>query len=324
MSCHCAEKVSLLIDGELPQAEVHEVECHLLECVECQELRADFLGLRQQLTSYPAVVDLATQQKALAAIVGAHASQVSERPRWFGFDWSFGRTAVVFASLLLIGLLIGIVTYRNVVLKNSNHLTASNETPKSQPGPSPVKEAPTKEDRVAAPPKETVPAKEEEPRKTKPDEKKRVFPALDSKDIFAANRNSPVEPQPAANDEAPVRAADVATMTAVHFEKSELLLRSFRNVRLNEPGEKAEVSYEKKKAEQLVYQNMMLRREADATGDVQTATLLEDLEPILIDIANLPKEPANDDIRVIKERVERKNIVALLQVNSAALARGLD
>jgi hypothetical protein len=95
-------------------------------------------------------------------------------------------------------------------------------------------------------------------------------------------------------------------------------------VRLNEPGEKAEVGYEKKKAQQLVYQNMMLRREADAAGDVQTATLLEDLEPILIDIANLPKEPADDDIRVIKERVERKNIVALLQVNSAALARGLD
>ena len=69
---------------------------------------------------------------------------------------------------------------------------------------------------------------------------------------------------------------------------------------------------------------MMLRREADAAGDVQTATLLESLEPILIDIANLPNKPADDDIRVINQRVERKNIVALLQVNSAALARGLD
>jgi len=35
----------------------------------------------------------------------------------------------------------------------------------------------------------------------------------------------------------------------------------------------------------------MLRREADTTGDVQVATLLESLEPILLDIANLPQHP---------------------------------
>jgi hypothetical protein len=69
---------------------------------------------------------------------------------------------------------------------------------------------------------------------------------------------------------------------------------------------------------------MILRREADTAGDVQIASLLESLEPILLDIANLPDKPASDDVRAIRERVERKNIVALLQVNSAALARALD
>ena len=55
---------------------------------------------------------------------------------------------------------------------------------------------------------------------------------------------------------------------------------------------------------------MMLRREADAAGDVQISSLLESLEPILIDIANLPDKPDEDAVRVIRERVERKNIVA--------------
>ena len=68
----------------------------------------------------------------------------------------------------------------------------------------------------------------------------------------------------------------------------------------------------------------MLRREADAAGDVQIASLLENLEPILLDIANLPARPDQDSVRVIRERVERKNIVALLRVNSMALARALD
>jgi hypothetical protein len=93
---------------------------------------------------------------------------------------------------------------------------------------------------------------------------------------------------------------------------------------LNEPGSAAEVGYERKSAQQLVYQNMMLRREADGRGDIQIASLLESLEPILLDIANLPDKPNNDAVRVIRERVERKNIVALLRVNSTALARALD
>jgi hypothetical protein len=113
-------------------------------------------------------------------------------------------------------------------------------------------------------------------------------------------------------------------MTAVHFEKSETLLVAFRNVRLNEPGTANEIAYERKNAKQLVYQNMMLRREADASGDVQSSSLLESLEPILIDIANLPDKPDTDAVRVIRQRVERKNIVPLLRVNSTALARALD
>ena len=69
---------------------------------------------------------------------------------------------------------------------------------------------------------------------------------------------------------------------------------------------------------------MILRREADANGDVQSASLLENLEPILLDIANLPDKPDANAVRTIRERVERKNIVPLLQINSAALARALD
>jgi hypothetical protein len=113
-------------------------------------------------------------------------------------------------------------------------------------------------------------------------------------------------------------------MTAMHFEKSETLLRAFRNVRLNEPGTAAQVRSERNRAKQLVFQNMILRREADSAGDVQIASLLESLEPILLDIANLPDRPNKDSVKVIRERMERKNIVALLQVNSTALARALD
>ena len=60
----------------------------------------------------------------------------------------------------------------------------------------------------------------------------------------------------------------------------------------------------------------MLRREADSAGDVEKATLLESLEPILLDIANLPQRAPGSEVRAIKDRMERQNLVALLQINS--------
>ena len=43
MSCYLTEKISLLIDGELPQAEAREIERHLVTCSECHQTREDFL-----------------------------------------------------------------------------------------------------------------------------------------------------------------------------------------------------------------------------------------------------------------------------------------
>jgi hypothetical protein len=102
------------------------------------------------------------------------------------------------------------------------------------------------------------------------------------------------------------------------------LLRSFRNARVDEQDAASDLAYERRRAQQLLYANIILRREAAAAGDVQVAALLDSLEPILLDIANLPQGPAAEDVRAIKERVERKHLVALLQVNSAALARAYD
>jgi hypothetical protein len=50
--------------------------------------------------------------------------------------------------------------------------------------------------------------------------------------------------------------------------------------------------------------------------------LLGSLEPFLLDIANLPDRPSNDDVRSIKERMHKKEIVAALQIYSAPTLSG--
>ena len=116
-------------------------------------------------------------------------------------------------------------------------------------------------------------------------------------------------------------AEDIETLTSHHVEQSELLLRSFRNLRQRRGTDDAELDHERRRAQQLFYQNVLLRREADSGGDVQVAILLESLEPILLDIANLPQRARREEVSVIKERIGRQNLVALLQINSTALAR---
>src|SRR5262249_40236333 len=149
----------------------------------------------------------------------------------FGWRWNLGAGTLALASLAIIALMIAL----NPSQQNVPQVAINNVAPSATPAPSPKSEPPQQQQPVA-PKRRPAPVRE-----PKPGEQ------------FAAIPES-------------VRPADSQTMTALHFEKAETLLRAFRNVRLDEPGAAEEVSYERKRAKQMIYQNMILRREADAAG----------------------------------------------------------
>jgi hypothetical protein len=310
MSCNFTEKISSLIDGELAPAEAREVERHLLSCGECEQLRADFLNLRSQIASFETSLQPAVQNRKLKKILAP------ER-RVPALQWAFGTQALAFATLLIVGAIIGLLIYQNDRAPQSQQTAVVVQTP------APVPSASVEQNKQPTPEASPEPSRETEQR-NKDDKETQSPRRAPSAPVKRPLVREPKPGEQFASIPERVRSADAETMTAMHFEKSETLLRAFRNVRLNEPGTAAEVRYERKRAQQLVYQNMMLRREADAAGDVQVSSLLESLEPILLDIANLPDKPHANAVRVIRERVDRKNIVGLLQVNSMALARALD
>ncbi|HET7286945.1 MAG TPA: zf-HC2 domain-containing protein [Pyrinomonadaceae bacterium] len=295
MNCSYTEKISSLIDGELSAGEAREVERHVLTCSECELVRADFLNLRNQLTSFETSLQPQVQNRALKKILAGPRRAPSR-----GLQWNFGTGALAFATLLIVAAIIGLLAYQSSNQREPKEVAVVQQTPSPMPAASvePSKSAEAKE----SPEPQPSPNKsnEEKPRPTK-----RIVREPKPGEQFAAIPER-------------VRSADAETMTAMHFETSERLLLAFKNVRLDE------VNYERKRAKQLVLQNMLLKREADTAGDVQISSLLENLEPILIDIANLPDKPDEDTVRAIRERVERKNIVGLLRVNSTALARALD
>lgn len=315
MSCDFTEKISQMIDGELSEVEAREVQRHLTQCVACQEARADFLSFRSEISNYNPSLHPAAQADALRRILGQPVEQpriAPAKPK-LGWSWGFAPRAIAFASFIIIAALTGFIIYRAAQNRQAEppQITQKNPPPVfvATPQVTPNNHEPLH----AEPPKaDSGPAKSKQIR--------RISPLVrDGSNIAQVQPDA--DPTQTSNTE---KAGDIQALTAMHLQKSELLLRAFRNVRPAKAGHPPDVAYEQKLAQQLIVRNMMLKREADAAGDVQVASLLENLEPILLDIANLPKRPGTDDVRVINERVERKNIVALLQVNSTVLARAMD
>jgi hypothetical protein len=115
----------------------------------------------------------------------------------------------------------------------------------------------------------------------------------------------------AAGTRQPIVIPFVDPETSKHIERSQFLLRDFRN------ASESDVTYERERSKRLLGDNILLRRSAESTGNMPVEDLLGSLEPILLDIANLPEKPTADDVRAIKERIQKREIIATLQVYSA-------
>jgi hypothetical protein len=110
--------------------------------------------------------------------------------------------------------------------------------------------------------------------------------------------------------------------TIRHFEKAQLMLRSFRNASAAK-SPATELDYERQLSRRLLYQNILLRRDAEMKGNMPAEEALSNLEPVLLDIANLPDNPAPGELGGIRERLQRKELIASLQIASARPSAGV-
>jgi hypothetical protein len=116
-------------------------------------------------------------------------------------------------------------------------------------------------------------------------------------------------------------AADPAMRIGRHAERVERLLRSFRNARLNDDDPTLDLADARRLSKRLLYSNIALRREAAGAGDLPAEGWLDSLEPILLDISNLPDNPSPDAVGSIKERIRRRHLVGVLQAQAMSTSR---
>ena len=282
MKCEvCLELLEEYFDGELAADSQARVSEHLLACTDCSTALETLTAEQQLFARYDREIEV---PPFLFTRIAEHAFHAKHEPR----RWRWPSLAGV-AAILLLAIAIGFVYL--IAKRPATKHTVADSTPKK-----PIE-----------PPKESVPAPQPDLKNqlvaSKPKRKARVAPTP----IEHTNLN-----------QSDIISSDLGYLdlderdTAKHIEQTQILLRSIRNFPVSDTDEEIDVTYDKALSRRLLNENVVLRREAEMKAKFPTKTLLADLEPFLIDIANLPDHAKPEDVRVIKERVQKTEIVAAL------------
>jgi hypothetical protein len=103
-----------------------------------------------------------------------------------------------------------------------------------------------------------------------------------------------------------------------HFDQSERVLVELTNLT---PNGNTDITTERERAEDLLASNRLYRRTALARGEEDVATLLDELEPVLLQIAHSPSQVSEQELRAMQKRVETKRLVFKLRVVRADVKR---
>lgn len=273
MKCEvCTELLEEYLDGELAPHDREQVDAHLIACIDCSENFATLTAEQELFARYDREIEV---PPFLWTRIAAHTN--ATKRTWL--TSLFGKTSLASAiAVLLLAIAMGAI----YLLSKPKAPTPTVATTTSiTPSPNPVRQS-----------VQSVVHKR----------RKKVRPPI---------VHSPT-------DQSDVLSTDLTYLdmdeqdTAVHIEQSKILLRSIKNVQISDTDEEIDVTYDKALSRRLLNENVVLRRDAEMKAKFPTKTLLADLEPFLIDIANLPDRARPQDVREIKERVQKTEIVAAL------------
>lgn len=109
----------------------------------------------------------------------------------------------------------------------------------------------------------------------------------------------------------------LAAALSRHLEGSQRLLLDLANAG---PEQGLEPAGEREWAATLLAANRLYRQAARRAGQARIAALLEELEPILLELAHSPAEPSADDLTNLRERIEERDLLFKLRVTGDRIA----
>ena len=116
-------------------------------------------------------------------------------------------------------------------------------------------------------------------------------------------------------DSAQVRERVLVVAVGDHLSKSEMFLVELSNAQPNStPGKLVNISAQQHRAEDLLEENRLYRQTALQEGDKVMAGTLDELERVLLDVANSPEQVTPARFESIRQRMESRGILFKVRV----------
>jgi hypothetical protein len=117
-----------------------------------------------------------------------------------------------------------------------------------------------------------------------------------------------------AADAGTVRERVLVVAVGEHLGRSEMILMELANAQPEHGQKLMNISATQKRAENLVEENRLYRQTALHDGDTAMANTLDELERVLLDIANSPDEVTPAQFESLQKRIESKGILFKVRV----------
>ena len=101
-----------------------------------------------------------------------------------------------------------------------------------------------------------------------------------------------------------------------HLDRSERMLLEVANA---DARRSLDMSEESRRAEDLVVSNRMYRQTATQHGETRIATLLSDIEPVLLELAHAGSSLTPAELAALQKRIESKGLLFKVRVVSAQM-----
>src|SRR6185503_19709866 len=109
----------------------------------------------------------------------------------------------------------------------------------------------------------------------------------------------------------PARERILLVAVGEHLERSQMVLVELQNAG---GSESVDISTERHRAEELVPANRLYRQAALRAGEPGVANVLDELERVLVEIANSPDRLGMPGLEQIKQRIESQGILFKVRV----------
>jgi len=122
-----------------------------------------------------------------------------------------------------------------------------------------------------------------------------------------------VTPAPSLGAEA-IRDRVVLAALGEHLDRTERTLVELVN---SQPGGRVDISAEQAWARDLLEANRLYRQAASGAKTPALSQVLDDLEPVLLEIANSPSQLTSDEFETLRDRIEARSLVFKVRVTGA-------